>query len=306
MKRLVGMLGIVICAVLVTLADELSQRYSTQGELISTRFASAPFPHPERAGGHKYKDQFFASKEHYSDSTVAVFVPRNFRLGETVDFVVHFHGWKNHVASVLDRYKLIEQLIESRRNVILVVPQGPRDASDSFGGKLENSDGFKRFMDEVLQTVSEKSSLAGKKISAGSIILSGHSGGYHVISSILDRGGLTDRIKEVWLFDGLYAQTETFIAWAENRHGRFLNIYTDGGGTKAETEKMMASLAKRDVSFTSLKEKGLPLDALRSNRPVFIHTELQHDDVLDKHSTFRGFLLTSCLRDIEGEWDEKK
>jgi hypothetical protein len=28
---------------------------------------------------------------------------------------------------------------------------------------------------------------------------------------------------------------------------------------------------------------------------VFIFTDLEHNDVLDKHQTFRGFLETSCL-----------
>src|SRR5205814_9323751 len=122
----------------------------------------APFPHPKRAEWHQYKDAFFAAAEHYSDSTVAIFIPKGFRETGHIDFLVHFHGWKNNVAGVLDRYKLIEQLTASGRNVVLVVPQGPKNASDSFGGKLEDTHGFKRFMDEVVQTVRQKSGLKKK------------------------------------------------------------------------------------------------------------------------------------------------
>ncbi|MCB0553556.1 MAG: hypothetical protein KDD02_08400 [Phaeodactylibacter sp.] len=39
------------------------------------------------------------------------------------------------------------------------------------------------------------------------IILSGHSGGYRVMSYILLQGGLPEAIKGVWLFNGLYGQS---------------------------------------------------------------------------------------------------
>src|ERR1700736_5363543 len=126
-------------------SESLPQLYSEKGELIITGMASAPFPHPKRAEGHKYKDQFYSAKEHYADDTVAIFIPKGFRETGRIDFVVHFHGWKNHVEGVLRHYKLIEQLVESGRNAVLVVPQGPHDAPDSFGGKLEDPDGFNRF-----------------------------------------------------------------------------------------------------------------------------------------------------------------
>jgi len=45
------------------------------------------------------------------------------------------------------------------------------------------------------------------------IILSGHCGGYRVISAILDRGGRSAHVKEVWLFDALYAESDRFLMW---------------------------------------------------------------------------------------------
>jgi hypothetical protein len=271
------------------------QQYVEYGELIVTQFVSAPFPHPDRAEGHKYKEEFYSAADHYSDSTVAVFIPKGFRDTTRVDFVVHFHGWRNDVAGVLRGYKLIEQLIESGRNAVLVVPQGPQNAPDSFGGKLEDVQGFKRFMSEVLQTLRARSSLRSKDLEIGRIILSGHSGGYQVMSSILDRGGLTDRISEVWLFDALYARTDKFLAWLDRKQGRLLNIYTEHGGTKKETEQMMATLKERGTKFFSANESELQLDQIKVNGAVFLFTDLPHNDVLDKHRTFRDFLKTSCL-----------
>src|SRR5439155_8934151 len=102
-------------------AENLEQTYASFGRLIVTQFVSAPFPHPARAEGHKYKDKLYSAKEHYSDSTVAIFIPKGFRESKRVDFVVHFHGWNNTVAGTLSTYKLIEQLVASGKNAVLVV-----------------------------------------------------------------------------------------------------------------------------------------------------------------------------------------
>jgi hypothetical protein len=293
------MLMFLLCLARLASAQNPDASYSTYGELMISPFESAPFPHPKRAEGHQYKDKFFSAKEHYSDSRVAIFIPKVFRETGSVDFVVHFHGWQNEVTNVLRQYQLPEQFVESGRNAVLIVPQGPKNASDSFGGKLEDSDGFKRFMDEVVVNLREHSALKNREFTLGKIILSGHSGGYQVISSIVDRGGLTGHIKEVWLFDALYAQTDKFRAWAEKEHGRLVNIYTERGGTKEETELMMAGYKKSGTPFFATNEGELKPDDLRTNKLVFIFTELPHNDVVAKHKTFREFLETSCLGSLK-------
>src|SRR5215831_3722716 len=155
--------GCLVGVSLVASAAALPEIHSSQGKLLLTQLVSAPFPHPQRVDGREYKGQFFLAKEHYADSTVAIFIPRGFRETARIDFVVHFHGWKNHVAKVLEHYRLIEQFQESRRNALLVIPQGPYDAPDSFGGKLEDPDGFRRFMDAVMTTLKEKSSVTNRQ-----------------------------------------------------------------------------------------------------------------------------------------------
>lgn len=271
---------------------------SNLGQLITKPFASAPFPHPKRAEGHTYKNEFFSAAEHYNDSTVAIFIPKGLHDTGAVDFVVHFHGWRNHVDEVLHRYQLLEQLVESGRNAVLVVPQGPRDAPDSFDGKLEDPDGFKGFMDEVVQTLRQKSALRRKDFTIGSIILSGHSGGYRVMASVLDHGGMTDHVKEVWLFDALYAETDKFLTWFDKYHGRLLDIYTEHGGTKEETQNLMAALKQRGAPFFSGDETKESPSQLSTKGPIFLFTTLEHDEVLQKHHTFRKFLESSCLQKL--------
>jgi hypothetical protein len=284
---------------LPAVGDDLAQKYGEFGELVLTHMASAPFPHAKREGGHTYQGQMFAAKEHYSDNTVAVFIPKGFRETGQVDFVVHFHGWKNNVEGVLRQYRLIEQLCESHRNVVLVVPQGPLNAPDSFGGKLEDANGFQRFMAEVRETLRTKSSLKQKTFSIGQIALSGHSGGYEVIAAIVDHGGLTEHMREVWLFDALYAQTDKFLAWIDRRQGRFIDIYTEHGGTKAETEQLLATLKQRGTAYFAGKESEAKPADLQSNKLVFLSSDLPHDEVVNKRQEFGEYLKTSSFGKTE-------
>src|SRR5579864_2021974 len=84
------------------------------GRTFFQPFASAPFPHASRAGGHSYQGKLYDAAAHYIDATVAIYIPRNYRTSATSDFIVHFHGWNNDVRHVLERYRLREQVDESR------------------------------------------------------------------------------------------------------------------------------------------------------------------------------------------------
>jgi hypothetical protein len=286
------------CAAVSSRAEGLPERYAARGELIITQLDSAPFPHPRRAQGHTYKGKLYPARDHYSDRTVAIFIPKGFRETGKIDFVIHFHGWYNQVTNVIGQYQLIEQLMESGRNAVLVVPQGPFKAPDSFGGKLEDTDGFKRFMAEVVETLRQKSALKPKDFALGQIILSGHSGGYEVISAILDRGGLADHLREVWLFDALYAQTDNFLAWIDKKQGRFIDIYTERGGTKDDTEALMTTLKQRGTAFFAAKESETKSADLQTHKIIFLYTDLGHNDVIHKRQEFRDYLKTSCLEKL--------
>lgn len=273
----------------------LETRYEPFGKLLVRELASAPFPHPDRAGGHSYHGEFFSAREHYSDSRVAMFAPTHFRESAKVDFVVHFHGWNNTVAAALEHYQLVEQFCASGKNAILLVPQGPSLAPDSFGGKLEDTNGFTRFMAEAVTNLRTAGVLTHTNSRLGQIILSGHSGGYHVMASILDHGGLTSHIREVWLFDALYGGTENFVAWQNAQSGRLLNIYTDHGGTKEQSENLLTSSKNSGHGVFASEDVAASEEALRTNKLIFLHTDMIHDDVLMKRAAFTEFLKTSCL-----------
>jgi hypothetical protein len=292
MRHIVCLVLFIVVAPLRAATNSLD--FTDYGRLMTTQFVCAPFPHASRTNGHRYQGAHFPASVHYSDSTVAVFVPMKFRLEDGVDVVIHFHGWKNSVEGTLRQFELIEQFTASGRNAVLVVPEGPKNAPDSSGGKLEDAGGFSRFVAE-LEAMLGRDLRAGTNVAVRRVILSGHSGGYKVMAAILDRGGLRDRISEIWIFDGLYADADKFQAWTARGAGRLLNIYTNGGGTKDDSEAMMQWMQTRRVKFLAGEDSGVSDGALRTNRVIFLHSDLGHSDVIMKRRTFQRFLETSVL-----------
>ena len=76
-----------------------------------------------------------------------------------------------------------------------------------------------------------------------------------------------------------------------------VNIYTDHGGTKGESENLMTSYTTNRVSFVSLEETNSVLKDLAKSKIVFIHTDLTHNEVIFRRGEFSQFLKTSCLKD---------
>lgn len=274
-------------------SQPLTERYKQFGEMYVPQFSSAPFPHPNRINGHVYDDKTYSAQEHYSDSSVAIFIPIGFKPSEKINFVVYFHGWNNNIDSACAQFKLIEQFSESNKNAIFVFPEGPKNSPDSYGGRLEEKAGLKNLIDDVLIFLMKEQKIESTK--AGSIILAGHSGAYRVISFCLMRGGLTPNISDVVLFDALYGQTEKYVHWIENFDGRFINIYTDNGGTKYESESLMDDLDAWGILYFKTEESQIKIDALKNNRLIFIHTALTHNEVISKRKQFRDYLMTSKL-----------
>jgi hypothetical protein len=268
-----------------------AQNFSEYGTLHRFSLHNAAFPHPKRAEGHTYQNKKFSAETHYQDSTVLVFVPKGFRFSPKIDIVVHFHGWSARVDSVLTKFKLIEQFAAAHPNAILIVPQGPKEAPDSFGGKLEDKEGFQKLIDETLRAIAQAH---GRKIlEPRNIILSGHSGAYRVMSFILLHGGLAKNIREVWLFDGLYGQLEKFGVWLQHPKARLVNLYTKDGGTFSTSLDFETDILAWQLPFWKGEEKDITEGVLRNNRILSIFTPLEHNEVLAKTGLFRQFLSAS-------------
>ena len=263
--------------------------YSDYGDLYRFELVNAPFPDDERAEGHYYKDEFFPKEEHYNDSTTLAFIPDYYKPEDSVDIIVYFHGWGNNVDKTLGKFHLIEQLHASGRKAVLITPEGPKNSKDSFGGKLEEKGRFKLMVEEVLSKLSKE---IDKNLSVRNIILAGHSGAYRVMSYILLHGGLTGRIKEVYLFDALYAEVEKYAYWLDHYNGRFIDIYTPNGGTKYLSENLMVDLDAWEIPYTFIEGDEFTNDQLAGSRIVFISSQLSHSEVISSQDQFKRFLET--------------
>lgn len=292
--KLVILLFVFFTSLLFT--QPITERYTHLGEVFIPEFSSAPFPHSERKDGHIYKDEIFSFEEHYNDSSVAIFIPKDFKQSEKTNIVLYFHGWNNNIDKACSKFELVEQFSGSNKNAIFVFPEGPKNSKDSHGGKLEEKEGLKNLVGDVLNYLVEKNKLSTAEI--GEIILAGHSGAYRVISFCLMNGGLTQNISDVILFDALYWNTDKYINWIENYDGRFINIYTDNGGTKSETEDMMKYFGDKEISYFNADELEVKTDNLLDNRLIFIHSDLTHSEVISKRKQFQIFLITSKLPTI--------
>jgi hypothetical protein len=277
------------------------------GTTLWLELANGPFPYK----GARFKD-----------ATTAVFVPRHFRVPKDrqIDTVLHFHGHDNTVAKAFDRYELREQVYDSRQNCILVLPQGPVNAKDSSGGKLDQPGGLLRFLTELRKTIQTrpvakalgKAALPGGA-RIGTLCVSAHSGGYRVTARCLEAGGYP--ISEVYLFDALYGDEVAYAEWLaatkDSRDWRtsrkLVNFYCTKRPTH-HSKVLMSELAKRGVSYLHEEKEGeLTRQQLIKGRAIFIRTPLNHRSVVFRHNTLRDCLYASRLDRYEGtDWFERK
>lgn len=256
----------------------------------------------------------------WKDNTVIVYVPSYYRLpkGRQVDTLVHFHGHNATARLGLEGGRLREQLFDSKQNCILVVPQGPRRATSSEGGRLDERGGLNRLLDEVMREIKrhyvglqlEKSSVAGNK-GVGYLALSAHSGGYKVAARCCQHGGVA--VNEVYLFDALYGEEKTFERWLLKKKGvkgrgrhKIMSHYT--AGCKKNNMDLLDALQRRGAKCYHEKKPGdLTRAQLSKGEAVFIHTPQQHGAVTFSYNNLRDCLFASSFRRfVKSDWFKNK
>jgi hypothetical protein len=242
--------------------------------------------------------------------TALVHLASGFRSDGPLHLVVHFHGWHNCLANDAESYdspctagaparyahKLIEQLDATAANAALVTIECAYDQATGADGNLSQAGYFRAIIDELLPHIG---ALAGRSYSEsdlGAMVLSTHSGGYQAVADILDHGGLTPLVTGVVLLDSLYGDMAQYEAWLKGdlAHHRMAVIYTDGGGTEANSQSLATSvsgwLAAAGLPSSMLVDHrtldALP-DAAFSAPLVFSRTALAHDQTA---ATYFGLL----------------
>lgn len=266
-----------------------SSLHAQGGKLTRFSTTHAMFPDTARSGGHDYNGKHFDAAEHYSDSSVLIYVPENYSRKVRLQLVFWFHGWSNSIDSACKQYQLLAQFENSGRNAIFVFPEGPKDAPDSYGGKLEQQHVFQALVKDVVdQLVQEKVIRKSKfSISAVDISLAGHSGAYRVISRIINK----TPVKEVLLFDALYGGNDAYLQWLADPAHRFINIYTRNGGT-FDNSLLIAKLTADSlkVPVVSVDESAVTPQLLKTHRKIFIFSEQSHNAVITYNRNWQRFL----------------
>lgn len=222
-----------------------------------------------------------------------IFVPKDYRISDEVHVLLHFHGHRGEIVETDAKHKYRQQLVLSSRNAVLVIPQGPLRASDSGIGKLEDSQGLKRLMDEVLARLKGEG-VAGPAATIQNLVISGHSGGYFAISRCLSRGGMDSVIREVYLHDALYGQSTIFETWAAQSGRKLISTYQGFGSTRTNNLALQSALQGRGVSVLS----SLSDQDLRSSSSVIAALDHSHGNIVRARFVFAEMLQHSSLKGL--------
>ena len=263
---------------------------------ITSRYTS--FPDTGRASGHLYDSVLYTATEHYSDSSVLIITPKHFKANASVDFIFWFHGWNNNIDTALIEYGLSRQFAEADVNAVLVLAETAKNAPDSYGGKLEQKNTFEKLVKDVIKELVHMHVISARD-RAGNMILAGHSGAYRVMANILQNGNVP--VNEVILFDALYADTDKFMSWlTPDKNHRFIDLYTNHGGTYDETKNMMHQITNVNLPVDSLEEVDVTPAILKDNKIIFIHTLHEHNDIIQHPDNFELYIENSpFLKKIE-------
>lgn len=262
--------------------------YSPYGKLYRLSSAYSMFPDSLRkVQSRVYQGKTYDVEAHYNDSTVLVFVPSYFNKHKTVQVVVYMHGWNNNVDSSLHQFKLIEQFCAARTNGILILPEGPKNAPDSYAGKFEQPIVFTSFIKDILGQCQQQQLIAISK-PPPQLVLAGHSGAYKAIAKIIDNNEIQP--KAILLFDALYAEEQTFLNYIKTTNSKLICVYTNDGGTMPNCKKMISTLEAEQLAHLSEEEDFITNSQLRKNKIIMLHSNKGHNDVLTNHSNFQRFL----------------
>ena len=177
---------------------------------------------------------------------VIVYVPVNFDPTPPLSVVVFLHGFDNCIDNIVRAagdectpdggtraaYALVDQMEAANKNALLVCPELAFDQATGDPGQLGAAGGFRALLAETLADL-------GMRIEdVGPVVVASHSGGYQAAAAMVARGGVP--VVELYLLDSLYGDTATFDAWAMSNISadRFADVYTQGGGTLANSQAM--------------------------------------------------------------------
>ena len=190
--------------------------------------------------------------------------------------VVYIHGYYNCIRNIVRRpedqcncsaggqiregYDLIgqfERACKGRGSLcssLFVAAEVAYDQANDSPGKWANEGMLKAFLDELL--IEHMSAILNSSTNAvydtskvSRIRIFSHSGGYYTIGDMAIIGGMTAVVKDLVLFDSLYANFDKFDGFVQSHiysfgylysQFRFSSLYTQSGGTYSNNQNMAA------------------------------------------------------------------
>lgn len=241
---------------------------------------------------------------------VAVHVPAGYDACAPQGVIVYFHGFHNCVLNTIGAvdgectpgagtrtaHHLVEQLDAAHVNAMLIAVEVAYDQASGATGALATTNGLSLLLNELFDD--HLGAMLGRPTALADldrVVLASHSGGYTAVARGLDRGGLPN-VREVMLLDSLYGELAVYRDYTVNELARFdpsaaaplrfAMVYTDGGGTDANSRALAGQIA------TGLGTLGHPdwllyddttatLAAPAFAHPLLVkHSMLSHDGVV--------------------------
>jgi len=263
-------------------ASPVVWRVEEWGRYTHVPFKSAPFPHTSRLKGFKQFTKIYPMGLHYSERKVAVLVPHGISPLEPVNLVFFFHEHNYSVEANL-RGGWPQRLVEQgSRKALDVFPQGPKLASDSCFGRLDEAGGLQRMIDEALDLLRHEGIVNSPRL--GKLVLIGYGQGCIPIARILADPAQRALVSEVDLLDAFFngaqqATSQSYCKLLETKGVLFRSIFSRG----PEHENMMflihLNTAKR--AFQLRDHSNVNEDMLREHAdPLFVFSNIGHKQIL--------------------------
>ena len=207
---------------------------------------------------------------------VIVHSPEGFDASAPLHLVVFLHGYRGCARVLMGEgpsacksggspvrgWGLGARHDQAARNTLFVIPQLAFMRRSGRPGCFAAEGCFRAFVQELLSEV--LSPRLGRPLGLaelGSITLAAHSAGFETALAILQRGGMSEHVRHVLLFDALYAGSGAFARWLAGQGAapaRLLSIHLGRGKTRSQSEALARFLRRRlgHGQVATLDERG--------------------------------------------------
>lgn len=256
-------------------------------KLVKLSSAFTMFPDSLRKENPRvYNNKTYNWQEHHNDSSVLVYLPSRFNKKLPFKIVIWIHGWYNNIDSAFAICNLKDALDSCQQNFILLMPEGAKNAPDSYAGKWEKPNYFNWFLADIQKQLIKQKLLLKPTTQT---IYAGHSGAYKAIANMLQF--CSAKCQAVILFDALYGETYKFYNYIKaNPTNYFFNIYCKDGGTYKNSVGFSAELFANNYRSCNKVEQDISPTAFEICKIAHIYSNLGHNEVVTQTKYFRWLL----------------